>query len=184
MTTKPASDPWNEIASKGTAIVIEGPGPSDKVQNGHVYEVGRVALATNIRRLVVPTHARVRSGPDGVLTIATDKGLAFKGHPPQKITLENVRANMGVATKIDGDALLVASFGEWDSKEGGAALVISIVTPPGLRVERRDDLDDRGSIANKGTAPPKGHWYGGSSPTPGWQQVPVDLDPKRLADEK
>ena len=48
---------------------------------------------------------------------------------------------MGCATKVEGKTLFVmATFGEWTSKVGGARIELLLVVPRGVEVERREGL--------------------------------------------
>ena len=80
---------------------------------------------------------------------------------------------MGCAAKADGDALVVATFGEWDSRiEGGADMTLVAVVPAGLAVEHRKELSgpkSAGRDPNEGSA------------AAGWKAVPDEPDPDRMA---
>jgi hypothetical protein len=97
---------------------------------------------------------------------------------------------MGCAVRSEGDALVVATYGEWDSHiEGGAHMKLVAVVPDGFAVEHRKTLSGPDSAGHERhgqhRAKPKdaqdGYWYGPSSPAEGWTAVPSVPDPAREA---
>jgi hypothetical protein len=150
-----------------------------RVENGKAYERAALRL-TGYTRLVAPRGAAITRGaaPDA-LRLAIEKSLHFMGHPPADIGLGDLKRNMGVAFSEEGDALVLATYGEFDTKEGGASLALSIEAPPGLKVERRDDLSGRKSAAAGALAlTPKTHWYGSNRPAAGWTALAAAPAPK------
>jgi hypothetical protein len=118
------------------------------------------------------------------------KTMAFGGHPPEGISIRDVRKNMGCAVKVVDGALIVATFGEWDSHiEGGTSLRMVAVVPEGIEVEQRPGLsgDDsagrewRGEWLTKPKDAKGGYWYGPASPASGWAAIPDVPDDKRTA---
>lgn len=156
----------------------------DSVENGDVFEVARVPISATVRELLVPAGTKiVKAKGEPVLYVATAKRLRFGGHPPGGMTLEAVRANMGCAFKVEGDTLSLGTFGEWDSKEGGATLDLVVRAPSEVRVGVMQELGGAASRAGKGPPDARalGHWYTSPAPTPGWERVSLELDPRHVA---
>ena len=118
------------------------------------------------------------------------KRLTYLGHPPEPMSIRSGRKNMGCAVKTEGGALVIATFGEWDSHiEGGAGLKLVAVVPAGLGVEQRTGLSGetsaaRGRPGRNQTKPPDakgGYWYAPATPADGWKAVPDQPDPNRTA---
>jgi hypothetical protein len=117
--------------------------------------------------------------------------LDFAGHPPEPMSNRTGRTKMGCATKVEGKTLVMATFGEWTSKEGGARFKLLLVVPKGVEVERRKGLAGSDSAAHSapGVSPPEreemkdGYWYGPTRPTDGWQAARTDPDVDRRAEQ-
>jgi hypothetical protein len=91
------------------------------------------------------------------------------------MSIRDARKNMGCATKREGEDLVVATYGEWDSHiEGGAFMLVLAVVPEGVEVESRKGLSGTGSAArewhsnylSKPANAKGGYWYGPASPGP------------------
>jgi len=174
---------WAALPIASKTGIVRGP-TEGKVENGEVFEVARVPLAAQVREVLVPAGAKiVKAKEEGTLYVATMKRLRFVGHPPEPMTLEAVRANMGCAFKVDGDTMSIGSFGEWSSKEGGASLEMVIRAPAGVRVGVMKELGGPDSRAGKGPAGARamGHWYTSPAPTPGFERLTLEIDPRHVA---
>jgi hypothetical protein len=97
---------------------------------------------------------------------------------------------MGCAVRAEGDELLLATFGEWDSHiEGGAQMKLVANVPEGMDVEQRKGLSGEdsagrewhGQYLTKSKDAKGGYWYGPASPAEGWTAVPDVPDPDRTA---
>jgi hypothetical protein len=163
--------------------------PSDKVENGTAYDRAIVDPGS-AKRIVLPDTATVRRTVDGSsVRLFMAKRLAFAGHPPEPMGLRDARTNMGCATKVEGNGLVIATFGEWSNIEGGADVKLVAEVPGGLTVEQREGLSGVASAARgwqgvKVTKPAdakSGYWYGPTTPAPGWSAVPDEPDPDRTA---
>ena len=159
-----------------------------KVENGTVFDTGSVAI-TGYEAIAVSEGTRVVQEGDGALVqVFMAKRLYFSGHPPQSIRLRHVRRNMGCATKPDGPTLWIGTFGEFDTRDGGAKLNLLVVVPNGTRVERGsmpkpatpNGLGE-GEYLTKPREVTDGYWYGPVSPAAGWVAVPDTPDPTRRA---
>jgi hypothetical protein len=159
--------------------------PPRLVENGTLYERARVDVQ-GVGKVVFPKDAIVRRthAPEAIQLFMA-KQLQFFGHPPAPINLQSARAYLGCAIRKDGHALLVATYGEWGSMEGGARIHLLALVPEGLPVEQRGDLSGARSLANQGaelsSAGPDGYWYGARAPAKDWTAVPSRPDPEKNA---
>jgi len=163
--------------------------PSDQVENGTAYDRAAVEPGA-AKKLVLPDTATVRRTTEGSsVRLFLAKHLGFGGHPPEPMSIRDARKNMGCAVKAEGDALVVATFGEFHTIEGGASMKLVAVVPEGLAVEQRPGLSGHASAGREwhGTYLTKpadakgGYWYGPASPADGWKGVPDEPDPDRTA---
>jgi hypothetical protein len=159
--------------------------PPRLVENGTLYEVAR-ADVHGAAKVVLPKDAIVRRtrAQEGVQLFMA-KQLQFFGHPPGPINLHSAHAYLGCAIRKEGDALLVATYGEWGSVDGGARVHLLALVPEGLPMERRGQLSGQQSLANHGaetsTAGPDGYWYGATTPAKEWTALPSSPDPEKTA---
>lgn len=166
------------------------PAPSNIVQNGDVYDKA-VLKAADIKTFIVPDNANLsRSGANESIEVYVKKTQSFGGHPPEPITLEGARRNMGCATRAYDGTVTLATYGEFSTKEGGATMKIllrvpatlSIETEPGLSGEEsKGQKRKEGSYLAKEPDSKDGYWYGPASAGPGWKAIPMEPDPKRTA---
>jgi hypothetical protein len=156
------------------------------VENGSVYEKAIVEL-DRYHSVAVPEDAIIRrEGEVGKLKLYMKKTLAFHGHPGEPMSIRLGRKNMGCAVKEEGDTLVVATYGEWKSKEGGARMRLICIVPAGFAVEQRSKLSGEESAGHdrdwfqKPAAEPRpkeaGKWYGLFMPAEGWKAVPSTAD--------
>jgi hypothetical protein len=164
--------------------------PSEKVENGTAFDKAALNPGT-AKKIVLPDSATVRrTAESGPISLFMAKRLHFGGHPPEPMSIRGARKNMGCAVKAEGETLIIATFGEWDShKEGGADMKLVVVVPERLEVEKRGGLSGENSAAREwsGTYLTKpaeakgGYWYGPASPAGGWSAVPDEPDHDRTA---
>jgi hypothetical protein len=160
------------------------------VENGTAYDRAAVDLG-QYKKVVLPHDAAVWSDQPGPrLGIYMQKNLSFHGHPPEPMSIAQGRKNMGCAVKAEGDALVVATDGEWDSHiEGGASMRLVILVPKGIAANGREKLSGEQSAARDWRLPyitkPKevkeGYWYGPASPRNDWLALPANPDSERRA---
>jgi hypothetical protein len=150
--------------------------PSRLVENGIAYDRAIVS-AGSAKTVVLPDTAVVRRTTEtGSVRLFTAKRLGFGGHPPEQISIRDARKRMGCAVRTEGDSLVVATFGEWDSGiEGGARMKLVAVVPEGLAVEQREGLAGK-PIGTQGRA-----WSRSAPPADGWSAVPDEPDTDRTA---
>jgi hypothetical protein len=159
----------------------------DNVENGSAFDKAIVEIGQH-KKIIVPHTAAVRQDGDaGKLQIFMKKTLSFYGHLPESMSIRQARKNMGCAVQMEKDALVVATFGEWHSKEGGADMKLLIVVPQGIEIEQRAGLSGVSSIGRewKGkylTNPvevKEGYWYGPATPGEGWEAIASVPDHER-----
>ena len=151
----------------------------------------RYASDAKAKKLALPDTATVRrAGEAGTVQLFMAKTLSFAGHPPGPMSTRGARKHMECAARVEGDALVVATYGEWDSRiEGGAHLKLVAVVPDGIEVEQRKGLsgpdsagqERHGQDLTQRKDAREGYWYGPASPADGWTAVPAVPDPERRA---
>jgi hypothetical protein len=177
---------FSQLPKRGSAT--SAPSADNRVANGSAFDFGAVALTPGLV-LVVPDDAGIAFGsPPGRCEFFLEKELGFAGHPGARLSPATARSNMGVATKTEGDKLVVATYGEWNSHiEGGAAVGLVVRVPEGSRVFRRPGLSGEDSATMFG---PDGarheqsftdDWGAPAKPAPGWNSVPTRPDERRVA---
>jgi len=180
-----------EPSADDPSIIVDAHrAPSPEVENGTAHDRSVVDL-WSANKVVLPDTATIRrAGEAGKVELFMAKSLSFCGHPPEPMSIHGARKNMGCAVRSEGDALVVATFGEWDSRiEGGASMKLVAVVPHQVKVERRRGLSGPDSAGHErgGQNPtkpknaPDGYWYGPASPAEGWTMVPTVPDPERTA---
>jgi len=167
---------------------------SKTIVNGTAFDKAEVDLG-DIKSVVVSHNAIVKQ-MDGIskMQIYTAKTLCFFGHlsQPNQLTIHGARLNMGCATSREDDTMIIGTYGEWSSIEGGAWIDLIIVLPSGISVEKKKGLSGPDSSLHKVddeyVITPKdrvhGFWYGPASPLIGWTIVPSVPDMERTAYQK
>jgi hypothetical protein len=161
------------------------------IENGSAYEQA-VVDTQGCKKVVLPHDAVLRREGHGTkVQVFLKKTLGFSGHPTKPMSIRTGRKCMGCATKVEGDALVLATFGEWDSHiEGGARLRVVCVVPKDLEVEQRPGLSGpdsagqgpHGERGGNPNAAEEANWYGPASPAKGWTAVPDTPDSDHRAD--
>jgi hypothetical protein len=164
--------------------------PSPKVENGDVYDKA-ILNAGDIKTLIVPDSAIVeRTAKEGQVELYLKKTLSFGGHPPEPMPLVSIRKDLGCAARAQNIKVLLGTFGEGSSKEGGAYLKPLIRVPAALAVETEKGLSGSDSQAQKNQ---KGHYlfeepvpndspeHALISAGPDWKRIPTEPDPQRTA---
>lgn len=162
-----------------------------KVENGSAFDRAALDIGEH-KKVILPDGAEVRRKGTGTkVQIFMKKTLAFGGHPPERMSIRTARKYMGCAVRAEDDGLVVATFGEWDSRiEGGAQMGLVFVVPEGIEVEQRPGLSGpksagrewHGQYLTKPKEVKEGYWYGPASPADGWTAVPDVPDRDRTAD--
>lgn len=162
------------------------------VENGSAYDKAIVKVSAG-KKIVLPDTATIRQDGEGDgVQVFMKKTLSFGGHPPARMSIKEARKNMGCATQDENRALVLATFGEWNSHiEGAARMKLLIIVPKGIEVEKRPKLAGEDSIAStwrkadagKSLEPINGHWwYGPANPGDGWDIIKAFPDSDRRAE--
>jgi hypothetical protein len=172
------------------SVENEGSSLYTRVFAGHVYDAATLALPADAV-LVVPESAVVAYGaPPKTIELFMDKTLAFMGHPPEAMPAAGVRNNMGCAARRESGTLLVGTYGEWMSIEGGAGLALFVRVPADVHVVARARIAGPDSDAStwpedapiaRQEAGRIGYWYAATQPAPGWRAIPSRPDNARVA---
>src|SRR5262245_46415560 len=172
----PAGCVSDGASSDSSVVVDKERAPSDKVENGTAYD--RAAVDAGVaKKVVLPDTVVVRRTAEaGPVRLFMAKRLGFGGHPPERTSIREARKHMGCAVRTEGDALVISTFGEWDSGiEGGASMKIVAVVPEGLAVEQRPGL------AGKPLDTPGRAWSRSAPSAAGWSAVPDGPDADHTA---
>lgn len=156
----------------------------EDVENGSAFDVAVADIGAH-KKFVLPKNAEVRQdGEPGKLKIYMKKTLSFMGHPPAKMSIRLGRKNMGCAVQSEKDARVVATYGEFSTREGGAGMALLIIVPKGIEIERRNDLSGENSKGHQDSKTPanEGYWYGPSAPGNGWEALSAFPDNEHRAE--
>jgi hypothetical protein len=112
----------------------------NEVENGRAFEKGYLNVGAGTT-VVLPDDAKVEhDGRPGRIEIYMEKRLSWSGHPPQPVSIRKVRKSMGCVYREDGQRLVIASYGEFGTIEGGTFMALLFRVPPRMRVERREGI--------------------------------------------
>lgn len=171
------------------SVVLKFGGRPADVENGSAYERAEFELGST-KRLAVPLDAEVVELESGdMIQVLLKKTLAFAGHPPEKMSIRTGRNNLGLASRREGDVLVVGTFGEFSTKEGGANMSLRFVVPKGTPLDRRAELSGGASLVHKGSDreprdPKNGYWYGPTAPAKGWSKIETMPDEERTLEKR
>jgi hypothetical protein len=161
-----------------------------KVENGSVFDKSTIDLG-EAYRVILPDNTKVyRMTEHGKIYVFMEKQQGYAGHPTHQMTLLGLRKNMGCVARIEDGALVVATFGEWDSHiEGGAMMKIVVIVPEGLEIEKREGLSGERSAGHQHLSlaglkeedldEDDKAWR---IPADGWTAIPDVPDPNRIAE--
>jgi hypothetical protein len=112
---------------------------------GSSFESFKIRVPDGVRRIETPedTDWRVSSCDevDGIIK----KNLGWAGHPADEkggMSIHEEREVLGVAARVRGRTLQIASFGEWHSFEGGSFNQFVLTVPSGIEVVERARPDN------------------------------------------
>jgi hypothetical protein len=146
------------------------------VENGRAYDKATVELGSHTV-LVVPGDARVGQGaPEGRVELYMEKEMGDDSRVEYR-SIRDIRKRMGCVSRKDGQTLLIATYGYYEHKHGGASLNLLVKVPAGLRVEKRNSLSSLQGGGKEAPARPKGP----STLGPGWEPIPDTPDPAATA---
>ncbi|HVT81196.1 MAG TPA: hypothetical protein VHM90_11120 [Phycisphaerae bacterium] len=129
------------LAGCDSTVVNTYSADQGNIVNGIAYDAGVIDVGT-AARVVVPEGTVVReTAGDRRVHIYLQKRLAWHGQPLIPTDIHYERHKMGSAYRREGDALILGTYGEWDSKaEGGAYVRLAVDVPAGMKVEMRKGL--------------------------------------------
>jgi hypothetical protein len=146
------------------------------VENGSAFDGAEVEPG-DAKTVVLPDTAILRrTSEDGPIRLFMEKQLGFAGDPVELWSIRESRKNMGCAVMVEGDKLVIATYGEFQTIEGGAYMRLVAIVPNDLEVERRIGLAGQKSVATS-------QEEGLVGPASGWQAVHDKPDPSRIAQE-
>ena len=174
----PGSDPSLVIHGKGAVAV-----------NGCAYDKASLSVPQGMA-LIIPTSARVEQAPaGGRVEIFMEKTLHSMDIAPGPMHIKDARAYMGVATRTEGNAIQLGTFGEMSTRSGSATISLLLRIPSDIEISRVDGLTGRRSVTMEG-APrmteeqrKRCYWYGRVAPGPDWQALASQPDGERQAEE-
>jgi hypothetical protein len=148
----------SEDADADAAKVEESIEFSDRfgrVENGSAYDRASVEVGT-AKKVVLPQGAIVRRTTElGEVQLFMKKTMQFFGDPDKPMSIRDARKKMGCAVKREGDALVIAAYGESDAhSEGGAHVRIVAIVPLNVEIEWRGGLSGPTNPAKEWTAVP------------------------------
>jgi hypothetical protein len=180
-TALPTEEDWQESA-------LESPRVSSDVNvtNGVSFELGEFSV-TGITEIVVPENAHIiESLESDTVTVEVVKGLQFLGAPPAPMRIAVARRYLGIATQIEDTRLSLATYGEWQNKEGHATIRMTVHVPATIQVVGVSAFSGPSSIGqgewkelrNRKLTPPLAdcYWYGPIEPGVGWLAIPLRPD--------
>ena len=162
-------DPWQ-------ACLRLEPTTDQHLENGTSFERATFDFS-RFRALVLPADAVVRRGlATDEFNVYVEKIQTFKGWPEKKLAISAFRTGMGVAYRINAQAVALATFGEWGVSDGGGSVRLCVILPGDLEVNRREDISGVKSIAN--SQPPGQLGPGSGQPRPGWAIIVTHPNPE------
>jgi hypothetical protein len=174
---QPAGNP-GPLDPEDASVVIDRV-HDPKVESGVAYDQATVDV-DRYRGVVVPADAVVeRDGPPGRVEIYMEKALGYVGDSGERLSIRDERKMMGCARKAEGDTLVLATYGEWMTVEGGAWMRVRLRAPAGLRIESRKGLSGPAYVDRpvKGTPDQEKALLEQG----GWEAIRDEPDPRRTA---
>lgn len=104
---------------------------------GSSFEGFTIRVPDGVRRIEIPEDTDWRVGSGNEVVGIIKKNLGWAGHPADEKdgkTIYEEREILGLAARVRGRTLQIASFGEWHSFEGGCFNQFVLTVPPGVQV--------------------------------------------------
>lgn len=104
---------------------------------GSSFEAFTIRVPDGGRRIEIPEDTNWRVGSGNEVVGIIKKNLGWAGHPADEKdgkTIYQEREILGVAARVRGRTLQIASFGEWHSFEGGCFNQFVLTVPLGVQV--------------------------------------------------
>lgn len=153
--------------AKEKSIIRSPVSANPLVENGLAYEFLDLTIPSSVETVMVPDGCAVRVEPNrNSARIYLRKSLSYMGHPGSRLSIEDIRDHLGLAATIKGNALRLATYGGWNSFEGGQSTDMAVMVPEGIRVRHytpgqeleRSELEASGWRVLK-TYPDAGHGF-------------------------
>jgi hypothetical protein len=112
---------------------------------GSSFEEFKIHVPDGIRRIEIPEDTNWRAGSGNEVAGIIKKNLGWGGHPADEKDGKSIyeeREILGVAARVRGRTLQIASFGEWHSFEGGCYNQFVLIVPPGVQIVERARPDN------------------------------------------
>lgn len=171
---------------------------SDNVVNGSAFEKTVVSVSKGTV-VLLPKRAQIyRDEEIDSIEIYTQKVLDFRGHPPHPMHIKDIKKYMGIAAKVRGDSLYLATYGEWVNGDGRAYMRLSIIIPKDQLLIQDSSLSGEKSIAYmagnwwesalsfieyfsalRSKQFQECYWYGKTTPKDGWTVLKSEPDTLR-----
>ena len=106
------------------------------------------------------------------------------GHPPQRLTIDEVRDDMGCAWRSQDGKLYLATFGEFLTPgSGGRTIKLTVAVPDGIDVERNDhyEMSRTGRVMRSQLerhSDEGGVWYSFKDSSEKWTPIRDEPNPK------
>lgn len=107
---------------------------------GSSFEGFKIRVPDGVRRIEIPEDTDWRVGSGDELDGIIKKNLGWAGHPSDEtggMSIYEEREVLGVAARVRGRTLQIASFGEWRSFEGGSFNQFVLTVPYGIEIVMR-----------------------------------------------
>lgn len=99
---------------------------------------------STIDSIIVPKNAKIRTkSSSNNIQIYLEKKLDFAAHSRKHIADE--RKSMGIASKVDGKTLTIATYGERDPSERWREISLLLIVPKAISVKKQDGLSGENS---------------------------------------
>ena len=161
------------------------------IENGMAFDQASVDLkgATSVW---LPEKAHVvRSDDVPGLKIFMRKTMEFYGRSGESMSIRHTRTFMGCAVQRRKEELILATFGEGLSTDGGGWMSLVVHAPTTIDIRQSPgfqgiDSPTRSWKPDKPLrkTPGAGKWYGQEYFASGWEVVPDKPDPKRIVEKK
>jgi hypothetical protein len=99
------------------------------VENGAAYDKA-VLVIGDYKQIFTPYGQIVRTDEKDKIVVKMKKSLGFFGHPPEPMSIRQLRNAMGCAVYIDNKTLTIATYGDWNSYIEGRSWIETIIEIP------------------------------------------------------
>lgn len=112
---------------------------------GSSFEGFKIRVPDGVRRIEIPEDTDWLVGSGDEVEGIIKKNLDWAGHPADEkggMSIHEQREVLGVAARVRGRTLQIASFGEWHSFEGGCFNQFVLIVPSGIEIVMRPRPDN------------------------------------------